>query len=144
MLRVITNDYRDVQVLELDSRFNRGGPYLVIQSGVAPADERARERVWVLKPTGVWVDLNTYFASEDTAAIEEAFFESTTAALEALQQLPPEPVVEDAPVCAERLEIFLRQHPQGATMEVFHAWVTRYKEKWDGKEGPNGVGTGKS
>ena len=136
MLRTITNDYRDVQVLELDSRFARGGPYLVIQSGIAPQDDRARERVWVLKPDGTWVDLNAYFAAESGDAIEEAFFESTTAALEVLHNLPIEPQVCDVPISQERLEVFLRQRPEGATLEVFHTWVARFKAKDDG------VGTG--
>ena len=37
LMRTITNDYRDAQILNLGSA-GQSGPYLVTQTGVAPSD----------------------------------------------------------------------------------------------------------
>ena len=58
-MHTITNNYRDAHILNLGSGGERG-PYLVTQTGVAPNDSLAKERMFVLRPDGRWVDFNAY------------------------------------------------------------------------------------
>src|SRR5262249_2580332 len=58
-MRVITNDYRDAQVMNLGSE-SSPGPYLVTHNGVSPNDPRPKTRFFVLRPDGYWVDFNAY------------------------------------------------------------------------------------
>jgi len=69
----ITNHYRDSHVLNLGSGDERG-PYLVTQTGVAPSDAFAKERMFVLRPDGRWVDFNAYACQEKPDAMDEIVF----------------------------------------------------------------------
>ena len=67
-MRTITNNYRDAQILNLGSGGERG-PYLVTQTGVAPSDPFGKERMFVLRPDGRWVDFNAYACQGKPEAI---------------------------------------------------------------------------
>jgi len=59
MLQTITNDFRAVRLLNPGSGSARG-PFLVTQVGVAPNDDKARKRMFVLRADGKRVDFNCY------------------------------------------------------------------------------------
>jgi hypothetical protein len=48
-MRTITNDYRDAQILDLGSGYEKG-PFLVTQMGVARNDPVPKTKMFVLRP----------------------------------------------------------------------------------------------
>ena len=54
------------------------GPYLVTQTGVSPNDPLAKERMFVLRPDGRWVDFNAYVCQGKPEAMDEIVFSTTT------------------------------------------------------------------
>jgi len=72
-MRAITNNYRDSHILNLGSGDERG-PYLVTQTGVSPNDPLAKERMFVLRPDGRWVDFNACACQGKPEAMDEIVF----------------------------------------------------------------------
>ena len=58
-MRVITNNAHDAKILNLGFG-DVQGPYLVTQTGVNPAEELPKTKMFVLRPDGCWVDFNAY------------------------------------------------------------------------------------
>src|SRR5438552_18698351 len=85
-MRTITNNYRDAHILNLRSGGERG-PYLVTQTGVAPNDSLAKERMFVLRPDGRWVDFNGYACQGRPEAMDEIVFSTTGESMETLDSL---------------------------------------------------------
>ena len=85
-MRTISNNYRDVHVLNLGSGRERG-PYLVTQTGVAPNDSLAKERMFVLRPDGRWVDFNAYACQGKPEAMDEVVFSTTAEVMETFAKL---------------------------------------------------------
>ena len=96
-MRAITNNYRDSHILNLGSGDERG-PYLVTQTGVSPNDPLAKERMFVLRPDGRWVDFNAYACQDKPEAMDEIVFFTTTEVMEAFGKLMGRPQVLDLPV----------------------------------------------
>ena len=80
-MRTITNNPQDARVLNLGAEGERG-PFLVIQVGIAPDDELCRERMFVLRPDGHWVDFNAYASKGQPEAMDEIVFPSAEQILE--------------------------------------------------------------
>src|SRR5207247_3434020 len=80
-MRTITNNYRDAHILNLGSGGERG-PYLVTQTGVSPTDPLPKERMFVLRPDGRWVDFNAYACQGKPEAIDEIVFSTTAEVME--------------------------------------------------------------
>src|SRR5260370_24305701 len=93
----ITDNYRDAHILNLGSGHERR-PYLVTQTGVAPSDLLPKERMFVLRPDGRWVDFNTYACQGKPEAMDEIVFSTTTEVMETFGKLPGRPQVLDLPV----------------------------------------------
>src|SRR5438552_17868329 len=96
-MRTITNDYRDAQILNLGSGGERG-PYLVTQTGVSPNDPLPKERMFVLRPDGRWVDFNAYACQGKPDAMDEIVFSTTPEVTETFAKLFARPRVLDPPV----------------------------------------------
>ena len=61
-MRTISNNYQDVELLDLGSEGEMRGPFLVMQEGCTPGEEALRESLFVLRPDGCWVDVNVYLS----------------------------------------------------------------------------------
>ena|SRR5947208_14310816 len=96
-MRTISNNYRDVHVLNLGSGGARG-PYLVTQTGVSPSDSLAKERMFVLRPDGRWVDFNAYACQGRPEAMDEIVFSTTAEVMETFAKLFGRPQVLDLPI----------------------------------------------
>src|SRR5258708_32887899 len=96
-MRTITNNYRDTHVLNLGSGGERG-PYLVTQTGISPSEPFAKERMFVLRPDGRWVDFNAYACQGKPEAMDEIGFSTTTQIMETFGKLFGQPQVLDLPV----------------------------------------------
>jgi hypothetical protein len=96
-MRTITNNYRDTHVLNLGSGDERG-PYLVTQTGVSPNDPLAKERMFVLRPDGRWVDFNAYACQGKPEVLDEAVFPTMAEVMTTFGRLTGPPQVVDLPI----------------------------------------------
>ena len=74
------------------------------QTGVAPSDAFAKERMFVLRPDGHWVDFNAYACQGEPEAMDEIVFSTTTDVMETFGKLLGRPQVLDLPVDEAGLE----------------------------------------
>src|SRR5207302_6555597 len=125
-MRTITNHYRDSQVLNLGSGGERG-PYLVTQTGVSPNDPLAKERMFVLRPDGCWVDFNAYACQGKPEAMDEIVFSTTTQVMETFGRLFGTPRVLDLSVDEEGLKASIERQEHGDPLEAARAWAKEYK-----------------
>jgi hypothetical protein len=127
-MHTITNNYRDAHILNLGSD-GKGGPYLVTQTGVSPSDAFAKERMFVLRPDGRWVDFNAYAWQNKPEAMDEIVFSSTIQIMEIFGKLFGQPRVLDLPVDEAGLKTWLERQKEGNTLEAARAWAAGYRER---------------
>jgi hypothetical protein len=128
VMQTITNSYRDTHVLNLGSGDERG-PYLVTQTGVAPSDPFAKERMFVLRADGRWVDFNAYACQGKPEVIDEIVFSTTTEVMETFSKLMGRPQVLDLPVDEAGLKTWIERQKSGNPLEAARAWATGYRER---------------
>ena len=124
----ITNNYRDAHILNLGSSGERG-PYLVTQTGVSPKDPLPKERMFVLRPDGRWVDFNAYACKGNPEAIDEIVFSTTTQIMETFGKLFGQSQVLDLPVDEAGLKAWLELQKGGNPLEAARVWAVGYKER---------------
>ena len=127
-MHTITNNYRDAHILNLGSSGERG-PYLVTQTGVSPADLLPKERMFVLRPDGRWVDFNAYASQNKPEVIDEIVFSTTTQIMETLGKLFGRPQILDLPVDEAGLKAWLERQKDGNPLEAARAWAVGYQER---------------
>src|SRR6266581_4824051 len=127
-MRTITNNYRDAHLLNLGSGGDRG-PYLVTQTGVAPNDSLAKERMFVLRPDGRWVDFNAYACQGKPEAMDEIVFSTTTQIMETFGKLFGQPQVLALPVDEAGLKAWLERQKDGNPLEAARVWAKEYQER---------------
>ena len=124
----ISNNYRDAHILNLGSVGERG-PYLVTQTGASPTDPFGKERMFVLRPDGRWVDFNAYACQGKPEAIDEIVFSTTTQIMETFGKLFGQPQVLDLPVDEAGLKAWLERQKDGNPLEAARAWAAGYQER---------------
>src|SRR5258708_39620772 len=122
-MHTITNNYRDAHILNLGSGDERG-PYLVTQMGVSPSDPLPKERMFVLRPEGRWVDLNAYACQGNPEAMDEVVFSTTAEVMETFAKLLGRPQVLDLPVDEAGLKAWIERQKGGHPFEAARAWAT--------------------
>jgi hypothetical protein len=127
-MRTITNHYRDSQVLNLGSGAERG-PYLVTQTGVSPNDPLVKERMFVLRPDGSWVDFNSYASQGKPEAMDEIVFPTTTKVIETFGKLFGPPRVLDLPINEQGLNAWVERQKSSNPLEAAHEWAVGYRER---------------
>src|SRR5215472_5724289 len=125
-MHAITNNYRDVHILNLGSG-EQSGPYLVTQTGVSPSDVVPKERMFVLRPDGQWVDFNAYACQGKPEAMDEIVFTTTTQITETFGKLFGQPRVLGLPVDEAGLKAWLERQEHGDPLEAARAWAKEYK-----------------
>src|SRR6516162_6342076 len=125
-MHTITNNYRDAHILNLGTG-GQSGPYLVTQTGVSPKDPIPKERMFVLRPDGQWVDFNAYASQGKPEAMDEIVFTSTTQIMETFGKLFGPPRVLALPVDEEGLKAWIARQEHGDTLEAARAWAREYK-----------------
>src|SRR5215469_12378841 len=125
-MHTITNNYRDAHILNLGTG-GQSGPYLVTQTGVSPTDVLPREKMFVLRPDGQWVDFNAYASQGKPEALDEIVFITTTQIMETFGKLFGQPRVLNLPVNEEGLKAWLERQKDGNTLEAAQAWAKEYK-----------------
>ena len=127
-MRLITNNYRDSQVLNLGSEGSQG-PYLVTQTGVSPAAAIPKTRMFVLRPDGCWVDFNAYVCQGKPEVLDEIVFPSIPKVMEAFGRLLGRPRVVDLPINEEGLKAWLERQKNQNPLEAARAWAIEYKTR---------------
>jgi hypothetical protein len=127
-MRTITNNYRDAHILNLGSGAERG-PYLVTQTGIAPTDAFAKERMFVLRPDGRWVDFNAYACQGKPEAIDEIVFSTTTQVMETFAKLLGRPQVLNLPIDEAGLKSWIERQKSGNPLQAARDWAVGYKER---------------
>src|SRR5262245_60469909 len=125
-MHTITNNYRDAHILNLGSE-GQSGPYLVTQTGVSPSDVLPKEKMFVLRPDGQWVDFNAYASKSKPEAMDEIVFTTTTQIMETFGKLFGQPRVLNLPVNEEGLKAWLERQKDGNPLEAAKAWAKDYK-----------------
>jgi len=125
-MRTITNNYRDAHILNLGPG-GQSGPYLVTQTGVSPTDVLPKEKMFVLRPDGQWVDFNAYASQGKPEAMDEIVFTTTTQIMEMFGKLFGQPRVLNLPVNEEGLKAWLERQKDGNPLEATRAWAKDYK-----------------
>ena len=126
-MRVITNNPHDSKILSLGFG-DVQGPYLVTQTGVNPAEELPRTKMFVLRPDGCWVDFNAYACQNNPKVMDELVFPSMSRVMEKFGTLLGKPRVLDLPVDEEGLKVWVdRQQNQGNPLKAAQAWAVDYR-----------------
>ena len=132
-MRIITNDYKDSQILNLGSEGERG-PYFVTQTGVSPSDPLLKTCMFVLRPDGHWVDFNAYACQGNPEAIDEIVFPSIPKIMETFGKLFGRPRVLDLPIDKKGLTAWIERHSSDP-LKAGRAWVEQYRVRHR-KDGP--------
>jgi hypothetical protein len=127
-LHTITNNYRDAHILNLGSGGERG-PYLVTQTGVSPNDPLPKERMFVLRPDGRWVDFNAYACQDKPEAMDDIVFSTTAEVMEIFGKLLGRPQVLDLPIDEAGLKAWIGRQNTGNPLEAARAWTAGYQER---------------
>ncbi|HEY7001591.1 MAG TPA: hypothetical protein VH330_07605 [Candidatus Udaeobacter sp.] len=125
-MQTITNNYRDAHILNLGTG-GQSGPYLVTQTGVSPIDVLPKEKMFVLRPDGQWVDFNAYACQGKPEAMDEIVFTTTTQIMEMFGKLFGRPRVLNLPVNEEGLKAWLERQKDGNPLEAARTWAKEYK-----------------
>ena len=127
-MHTITNNYRDAHILNLGSSGERG-PYLVTQTGVSPKDLLPKERMFVLRSDGRWVDFNAYACQGKPEAMDEIVFSTTTEVMETFAKLLGRPRILELPVDEAGLKAWLERQKSGDTLQAARGWAVGYQER---------------
>ena len=127
-MHTITNNYRDAHILNLGSS-GQSGPYLVTQTGVSPTDVLPKEKIFVLRPDGQWVDFNAYASQGKPEAMDEIVFATTTQIMQMFGKLFGQPRVLALPVDEAGLKAWLERQQEGSPLEAARAWAAGYQER---------------
>ena len=125
-MHTITNNYRDAHILNLGSG-EQSGPYLVTQTGVSPKHVIPKERMFVLRPDGQWVDFNAYASQGKPEAMDEIVFPTTTQIMETFGKLFGQPRVLALPIDEAGLKAWLERQEHGDPLQAARAWAKEYK-----------------
>jgi hypothetical protein len=128
VLQTITNHFSAARLLDLGSGSARG-PFLVTQSGVAPSDDKARERMFVLRPDGKWVDFNCYACQGRPDVMDELVFNTTAEVMKTMARLTGKPEVVDLPIDEAGLKAWSSRQRSSDLVQAAHAWAQQYKER---------------
>src|SRR5215470_1889917 len=127
-MHTITNNYRDAHILNLGTA-GQSGPYLVTQTGVSPKDVIPKERMFVLRPDGNWVDFNAYASQGKPEAMDEIVFSTTTQIMEMFGKLFGQPRVLALPVDEAGLKAWLKRQKDSNPLQAARAWAVGFKER---------------
>jgi len=127
-MHTITNNYRDAHILNLGTA-GQSGPYLVTQTGVSPKDVIPKERMFVLRPDGNWVDFNAYASQGKPEAMDEIVFSTTTQIMEMFGKLFGQPRVLALPVNEEGLKAWIERQEHSDPLQAARAWAVGFKER---------------
>ena len=73
-MRILTNDYKDCELLNLGTNKSGHGPYVIRQDGVPPGSLSSQEDRFLLRKDGTWVLNITAFTLPERSKSSSLFF----------------------------------------------------------------------
>jgi hypothetical protein len=92
MSHYLTNHWNDVTLLKLDPSPGSDGPFLVSQLGIDSDDSSQKERSFILRRDGHWIELLVHY-SFPREERDAAIFRNVREVMELLGTLPQHPQV---------------------------------------------------
>lgn len=127
-MRVITNNFSDCVVIDLDPRPGIQSPFIVTQIGYAPDDPELRDKMFVLRPDGKWIDINYFFSQSDELKFDEVVFDSLVQIIELLDSLPPKPKFVNVQIDEANLHNWVKSHPDPQSVKEWaKSWIQGYR-----------------
>lgn len=83
----INNHFASVEMLNVNDQPGQRGPLLVAQRGVAPGDMTIKDRMFLLRTDGKWVDIVQLGASTKPEHWDMALFDSPSQVMQLLDQI---------------------------------------------------------
>jgi len=95
-MRILSNDYKDCELLNLGTNKSGHGPYVIRQDGVPPGSSSSQEDRFLLRKDGTWVLNITAFTLPEKEQEQQFVFQSAAELYATIQELGGNPVVEAA------------------------------------------------
>lgn len=133
-MKTITNDFRDVELLNInpDATLEHRGPFLVVQEGIAPGDERQLVKMFALRPDGRWVDLMYYLSGNRPDSLDAVVFEGSGSVMKLLSNLGPKAQVEEASIDEAGLQAWLTRSANSNLQDTLRQWLRNYRSRQEG------------
>ena len=125
-MRVLTNNPQDSKILNLGFGTVQG-PFLVTQTGVNPADERPKTKMFVLRPDGAWVDFNAYVCQNKPEVLDEIVFQTMASVMQMFGSLLGKPRILDLPIDEAGLNQWIERQKGRDPLEAAKAWALDYR-----------------
>lgn len=123
--RVITNNYKDCELIKLDPEDPKS-PLVVMQEGFAPGDASARARMFYLQHDGFWIDEIARSTRPDSEA-GDVVFDTAAEALSALSNLHGTAMVRELPTSEADTRAYLARVRGGSPQELLRGFLARYR-----------------
>ena len=95
-MRILSNDYKDCELLNLGTNKSGHGPYVIRQDGVPPGSSSSQEDRFLLRKDGTWVLNITAFTLPEKEQEQQFVFQNAAELYATIQELGGNPVVEAA------------------------------------------------
>jgi len=123
--RPLNNDYRDCNLIKLDSNDPKS-PLVVMQEGYAPGDPNSRMRLFYLQRDGFWIDEIARSTRPDSEA-GDVVFESSTEAIATLSRLIGRPMIRELPVTEADIQAYKSRVQGGSPQDLLRGFLARYR-----------------
>jgi len=90
-MRILTNDYKDCELLNLGTNKSGHGPYVIRQDGVPPGSSSSQEDRFLLRKDGTWVLNITAFTLPEKEQEQQFIFQNATELYATVQELGENP-----------------------------------------------------
>jgi hypothetical protein len=120
----LTNDYKNVRLLNLSGDGQQPGPFIVLQDAVESSDSAQRERTWLLRKDGRWVDLIAHFALPENERMQ-AWFDSASEVMDFMARLGGKPLILETNLTPQDLKV-----AAGRAMQINVVEIQKLAKKW--------------
>ena len=108
------------------------GPFLVTQTGVAPDATQIRQKFYILRPDGQWVDFNCYVCQGRPEAMDELVFPTVAKVMETFGRLFGKPRILQLPVDEEGLKTWIARQKGKNPLQSAREWAIQYRARRSG------------
>jgi hypothetical protein len=123
--RALTNDYRDCQLVKLDTDDPKS-PLVVMQEGYVSGDPLSRMRLFFLQRDGMWIDEIARSTRPDTE-IGDIVFESYAEAVQTLSTLLGKPMIRAIPVTEADTQAYIARGRATSAEQIARQFLARYR-----------------
>ncbi|HMP82793.1 MAG TPA: hypothetical protein PKA41_08845 [Verrucomicrobiota bacterium] len=137
-MKTITNDYKACEVWNLGRTPGERGPFIIVQSGDAPGDELIRERMYLLRRDGHWVEMAYLASLHQPEAFDSVMFPAITEVLKLFESLGSQVRMANLKVDEAGLERWLVMIGAGGAKDQFEAWAGQFRQRLSDRDRMDG------